>query len=151
MKLLTILTATSLLLLAACATQEKAPIVMGSGSSRDNFAPTPAYQAATGKVERYKIHEVLYTDTVASLAKRYNVSPHDIISLNNLPKPYSLEPGEVVKIPLYENTPQGGYLKLPGETETAPQPLDSKNLEPNKNTVKILPSLPSEQLQDYDY
>lgn len=146
-----------LLVVSACSTQEKAQIVFGGGN-RDkvsgDYSTSSPYQAPNASFNRYKIHEVLFTDTVASLATRYNVSPHDIITLNNLTKPYDLEPGEVVKIPIYENSanPQDGFLRLPaGHQPQSLAPAKAGSLEQNKNTVKILPSLPSEQLQDYDY
>ena len=135
--------------LISCSTQEKAPVIMNSESAQiknERTSEFSLYPQSIGSFKHYKLHEVLFTDTVASLAKRYNVSPHDIIALNKLVKPYYLEPGEVVKIPIYDNVKEEGYL------QTSPSGAPGISvIEPNKNTVTILPSLPNENLQDYDY
>jgi LysM repeat protein len=132
--------------LVSCATQEKAEIVLNGDTSTNNASMDSAYPRPAESFKRYKLHEVLYTDTLASLAKRYDVSPHDIIELNHLTKPYYLEPGEVVKIPVRGQSIQEN-------TSVAQESVPEANSAgvPNKNAIKILPSLPSEQLNDYDY
>jgi hypothetical protein len=147
-----------LLTLISCSTQEKAQIILNNDDSSlrkqdSSIDDAPIYPQAA-EFKHYKLHEVLFTDTVASLAKRYNVSPYDIITLNKLTKPYYLEPGEVVKIPVY-NSPD----ELSAELDSLNSPSVEGNMhkpdtlgnEPNKNTITILPSLPNSQLQDYDY
>ncbi len=133
--------------LVSCSTQEKAEIVLNGDASTNSSSMDSAYLRSAGSPKYYKLHEVLYTDTLASLAKRYDVSPHDIITLNHLTKPYYLEPGEVVKIPVHGDSARG----LPSVAENGLATETSSTDEPNKNTIKILPSLPSEQLHDYDY
>lgn len=138
------------ILVSACATQERAPVVMGSAgkTSSEQTAPVASpFAPPTNSYARYKLHEVLFSDSLASIAKRYNVSPHDIISLNNLTKPYYLEPGEVLKIPVSASNPQDGFLKLP---ENKAPMTENSGVATSKNIVKILPPLQTEQLQDYD-
>lgn len=135
-------------MLCCCATQEKAPIVEGNKGSnqlQSNETPAnPTYPAPSAAPHvTYKLHEVLLSDSLGSIAKLYNVSPHDIISTNHLVKPYYLEPGEVIKIPIYNTSPSDGYLHLPANK----QPTASST----PNTVKILPPLATENLQDYNY
>ena len=137
--------------LISCATQEKAEVVLNGDANVDS-ASMDSELKSVRSVKHYKLHEVLYTDTLASLAKRYDVSPHEIITLNHLTKPYYLEPGEVVKIPVYGESARG-LPSVPNNVGAdqglATGPGDANA--PNKNTIKILPSLPSEQLHDYDY
>jgi LysM repeat protein len=133
--------------IVSCSTQERAEIVLKGDASEDKASMDSAYPRSGGSFKNYKLHEVLYTDTLASLAKHYNVSPHDIITLNSLTKPYYLEPGEIVKIPVYGES-VSGLPSIPDSGETS---YSNSGDVPNKNTIKILPSLPSEQLHDYDY
>lgn len=137
-----------LLLISACATQSPAPIVSGTNGKTSFSEPTatqPNYAPANTNVEKYRLHEVLFSDSLASIAKRYNISPHDIIALNNLQKPYYLEPGEVLKVPVYKGSSQEGYLRLPENKQTVPASTGKTS-----GIVKILPPLQAEQLQDYD-
>lgn len=53
--------------------------------------------------ERYKIYEVLVTDTIASIARKTEVSAEDIIKYNSLKRPYILRPGTTLKIPLFKS------------------------------------------------
>ena len=134
----------------SCSTQERAEIVLKGDANDSRASMDSAYPRSGGSFKNYKLHEVLYTDTLASLAKRYNVSPHDIITLNQLSKPYYLEPGEVVRIPVYGDSVPG--LPSISGSDVDHRTDDSNSADvPNKNTIKILPSLPSEQLHDYDY
>jgi hypothetical protein len=138
-------------IIVSCSTQEKAQIILKGDGNEDRAPIDSAYPKSLGSFKHYKLHEVLYTDTLASLAKRYNVSPHDIITLNNLTKPYYLEPSEVVRIPVYEES-GAGFSSTPDNNGVAQEKVNSNfDDTPNKNTIKILPSLPSEQLHDYDY
>ncbi len=135
----------------SCSTQEKAQIILKGDANEDRASIDSAYPKSLGSFKHYKLHEVLYTDTLASLAKRYNVSPHDIITLNNLTKPYYLEPGEVVRIPVYGESVTGLPSILDNSSVAHEKVNSNFDDAPNKNTIKILPSLPSEQLHDYDY
>lgn len=49
--------------------------------------------------EKYTLYEVLTTDTIASVARKTNVSAEDIIRYNSLKKPYLLKRGEILRIP----------------------------------------------------
>lgn len=49
--------------------------------------------------EKYKIYEVSATDTIASVARKNNISAGDIIKYNGLKKPYFLRRGDILKIP----------------------------------------------------
>jgi|GEM_PF-2316942 len=49
--------------------------------------------------EKYKLYEVLATDTIASVARKNNISAVDIIKYNGLKKPYFLRRGDMLKIP----------------------------------------------------
>ncbi|MEQ9116044.1 MAG: LysM peptidoglycan-binding domain-containing protein [Rickettsiales bacterium] len=51
------------------------------------------------EVKNYRLYEVLRTDTIASIARKYKVTASEIIMLNRVPKPYYLEPGSLIKIP----------------------------------------------------
>jgi LysM repeat protein len=53
--------------------------------------------------EKYKLYEVLVTDTIASVARKTDVSAEDIIKYNSLKKPYFLKPGETLKIPMFKS------------------------------------------------
>jgi LysM repeat protein len=46
-----------------------------------------------------KQHIVQQGEWVYSIARKYGVSPDDIIALNNLPYPYTVYPGDILKIP----------------------------------------------------
>ncbi|OGO17321.1 MAG: hypothetical protein A2Z14_17520 [Chloroflexi bacterium RBG_16_48_8] len=46
-----------------------------------------------------KQHVVQQGEWIYSIARKYGVSPDDIIALNNLPYPYTLYPGDVLYIP----------------------------------------------------
>lgn len=49
-----------------------------------------------------KLYEVLATDTLRSIAKKYHVSEAEIIRANDLEHPYELRPGQIIKIPAIE-------------------------------------------------
>jgi len=65
-----------------------------------NYSPEILY--SVGGVTKYTVQK---GDTVYSIARKFNVSPADIIKLNNLSKPDNIKPGMVLKIP-------GGGLKI---------------------------------------
>jgi LysM repeat protein len=46
-----------------------------------------------------KEHIVQQGEWIYSIARKYEVSPDEIIALNNIPYPYTLYPGDVIKIP----------------------------------------------------
>jgi LysM repeat protein len=46
-----------------------------------------------------KQHIVQQGEWIYSIARKYGVSPDDIIALNNIPYPYTLYPGDVLNIP----------------------------------------------------
>lgn len=54
---------------------------------------------ATG---RYTFHKVQPGETLASIARDYNVSQSTIISLNGIKNPDLIYPGQSLKIPLNE-------------------------------------------------
>lgn len=56
----------------------------------------------------YKLYEVLKTDTIASVSRKFKVKTADVIIINQIPKPYYLEPGTIIKIPVYE--PEGDNI-----------------------------------------
>jgi LysM repeat protein len=46
-----------------------------------------------------KEHVVQQGEWIYSIARKYGVTPEEIIALNNIPYPYTLYPGDVLKIP----------------------------------------------------
>ncbi len=69
----------------------------------NNFLGTKTPPAAELEKRNYKLYEVMKTDTVASIARKFKVDTVEIIRFNKVPKPYYLEPGMILKIPLPEN------------------------------------------------
>jgi LysM repeat protein len=53
--------------------------------------------------EKHILYEVLVTDTIASVARKYHISADAIINYNSLKKPYILKPGQMLKIPQLSN------------------------------------------------
>ena len=45
------------------------------------------------------LYEVSSTDTLSSIAARFSTTTKEIITLNNLQKPYVLKPGQLVQVP----------------------------------------------------
>lgn len=58
---------------------------------------TPTY---TVSYDRYSLYEVASNDTLASVARKHNLLPAQIIKMNNLESPYSLQAGTIIKIPM---------------------------------------------------
>ncbi len=63
-------------------------IPVGGSTSPDGTPPAGTRQ-----------HVVQQGEWIYSIARKYGVSPDDIIALNNLPYPYTLYPGDVLNIP----------------------------------------------------
>lgn len=72
------------------------------GSKSNTTEPTHQQESAEPADTHYKLYEVMSTDTVASIARKFSVSPSQIIAINKLPKPYYLEAGSIIKIPFTE-------------------------------------------------
>lgn len=48
-----------------------------------------------------RLYEIKTTDTLISVARKYNTTPQVLISLNNLKKPYALTAGLLIRVPIY--------------------------------------------------
>jgi LysM repeat protein len=66
-------------------------LIIPAGGSSPSAGSTP--------VSGTKQHIVQQGEWIYSIARKYGVSPDDIIALNNLPYPYTLYPGDVLNIP----------------------------------------------------
>jgi LysM repeat protein len=64
-------------------------IIPVGGSSPPGSTPAPGTRQ----------HVVQQGEWIYSIARKYGVSPNDIIALNNLPYPYIVYPGDVLNIP----------------------------------------------------
>lgn len=59
------------------------------------------------RADSTKLYQVLSTDSVASIARKHGTTPAEIISLNNLKKPYYIKPGDLIRVPnLYDEDGQ---------------------------------------------
>lgn len=47
-----------------------------------------------------RLYEVKTKDTLVSLARNYNTTPQALIALNDLEKPYTIKPGQLIKVPM---------------------------------------------------
>lgn len=54
--------------------------------------------------ELYTMHKVKKGETVSTIAKKYGVSPFDILQANSLSKKYRIYPGDYLKIPGYADS-----------------------------------------------
>jgi LysM repeat protein len=61
--------------------------------------PVEEQQAPMIDHRTYSLYEVGSLDTVASVARKYNISSAQLIQLNNLSPPYTLRAGSVIKVP----------------------------------------------------
>jgi len=61
------------------------------------------------------MHRVKKGETVSAIAKKYGVSPFDILQANSLSKKYRIYPGDYLKIPGYMDSGTG--RKLSGKNE----------------------------------
>ncbi len=78
-----------------------------------NVTPAAGTPTATGPIE----HIVQAGEWLLSIARMYDVEPEDIIDLNGLTPPYSLFPGQILKIPgTVSGTPEPEGTPLPGGT-----------------------------------
>jgi LysM repeat protein len=64
-------------------------IIPAGGSVPTDATPVPGTRE----------HIVQQGEWIYSIARKYGVSPDDIIALNNIPYPYTLYPGDVIQIP----------------------------------------------------
>jgi LysM repeat protein len=69
--------------------------------------PPTAVPTSSGGGEGYTEYTVQPGEWVYSIARKFGVDPQDIIDLNNLVDPYTLYPGDVIKIP------SGGDVPVP--------------------------------------
>jgi murein DD-endopeptidase MepM/ murein hydrolase activator NlpD len=112
-----------LLSLSACANAPWAP----PSPEQANYAPPPS-RAEPG--ERVQVQP---GDTVYAVAKRYKVPMSDIIALNNLRSPFTLQPGSNVVIPAKQiMTVQPRPLQVPSMKEAlgAPMPIVKEQAAP---------------------
>ena len=72
----------------------------GNSQRESSFTEQDGYEWNTS----YKtiLYEVLPNDTITSIARKYSISAQQIITLNNLKKPYFLKSGQILKIPVTE-------------------------------------------------
>jgi LysM repeat protein len=75
-----------------------------SGEPTKTSAPT-AVPTSSGGGEGYFDYTVQGGEWVYSIARKFGVDPQDIIDLNNLVDPFTLYPGDVIKIPSDGDTP----------------------------------------------
>lgn len=68
-------------------------------SKSDSAKQDSTTSASSNFNEKYKLYEVLATDTIASVARKNHISAGDIIKYNGLKKPYYLRRGDMLKIP----------------------------------------------------
>ncbi len=103
-------------------TKEVTPAAAGGATATPTVgAATPTPAGDSGPVE----YTVLPGEWVYSIARKFSVDPQAIIDLNNLAAPYTVYPGQVLKIPSAGSAPEppqgtalpGGttYTVLPGE------------------------------------
>ena len=113
-----------LVFVASCANLGKSSLTSLFSSKEEKEAVQSEQQNIN-----YTLYEVLSTDTIASISRKYKVSASEIIALNKIPKPYYLEPGVLIKIPRKD--------------EDLPFDTDSKsNDNVKKATVNIVPVTP---------
>lgn len=67
--------------------------------------PPTAVPTSSGGGDGYSEYTVQPGEWVYSIARKFGVDPQDIIHLNNLVDPYTLYPGDVIKIPSGGNVP----------------------------------------------
>lgn len=98
-----LLLAFSLLLLTSCSTVTPTP---------EFYSPIIEDTAPTQTVsyDRYSLYEVASSDTLASVARKHNLLPAQIIKMNNLESPYSLQAGTIIKIPMLVDTTSNAGL-----------------------------------------
>lgn len=63
----------------------------------------------------YTMHKVKKGETVSAIAKKYGVSPFDILQANSLSKKYRIYPGDYLKIPGYADSGTGRKLSAKSE------------------------------------
>ncbi len=94
------------LVLSACKSNEylttSNDLVENNDSQESYQLDTEDHYPEYPKHTSYKtiLYEVLPSDTLPSVARKYLASPQQIIELNNLKKPYYLKPGQLLKIPI---------------------------------------------------
>jgi spore germination protein YaaH len=81
-------------------------VLLGSCRSDQDCFLCDLYQnedsLADGKVIDYdtqSLYEVTGSDSLTSIARKYGATSNDIISMNNLKRPYTLKPGMLIKVP----------------------------------------------------
>jgi len=67
--------------------------------SRDSFLDDQDEENTSYKTILY---EVLPTDTITSISRKYSISAQQLIMINSLKKPYYLKPGQLLKVPVTE-------------------------------------------------
>jgi LysM repeat protein len=66
-----------------------------------------------------QLYEVLTTDSLASIARRYDLPPQAIIERNRLKKPYILKPGQLLRIPPSQSESEGADGVAPPQSTSS--------------------------------
>ncbi len=83
----------SLLIIASC-NNIKFPVLHNETSD------TITESSIEDKSITSRLYEVKTQDTLVSLARSYNTTPQTLIALNGLEKPYTIKPGQLIKVPI---------------------------------------------------
>jgi LysM repeat protein len=89
---------------AAATTEVPSETPAPTASSAATTPPT-AVPTSSGGGEGYFEYTVQSGEWVWSIARKFGVDPQDIIALNELVEPYTLYPGDVIKIPTDGDVP----------------------------------------------
>jgi lipoprotein NlpD len=90
---LKILCLLAILCSVSCSFNRQAPV-------EDVQNTTPTQEATPyNEVTYTKLYEVKTTDTLISVARKNNTTPRTLVQLNNLQKPYTITPGQLLKVP----------------------------------------------------
>lgn len=82
----------------------------------------------------YTMHRVKKGETVSGIAKRYGISPFDILQANSLSKKYRIYPGDYLKIPGYADS--GIDRKQPAKKENPDSINQGNKVMASENQVK---------------
>ena len=94
---------TALFLLTSCMKSLKPTNFSKTTQEPQEVLSNPQTQTSNHYNEKYKLYEVLATDTIVSVAKKNHIPPADLIKYNSIKKPYFLKPGEMLKIPQFKS------------------------------------------------
>ena len=121
------------------------PGVSNPSSPSPSFTPQPRYRAASAPVQHKSYagrstHTVTAGETLFSLGRTYNLNPYRIARYNGLSAPYSLNVGQVVKIPpngSSNNTRAAGITRQPARTHSLTLKAPQRTA---KNADRIAPA-----------